>query len=283
MENEWLWLRTSVFSGKEHWHRILEQIQVFIDFWKPQQCIKGFRLEFNYLSGENIRFSILCRDDFKQLIAQEFDIFFKDFFLRSNLPVRQQSLPINGIFLPHPPNSIRYGLYDMVGNDPENRQRDTVISSAIIQALYHEPIDEESVLTFAFYLYAGMLKAYKNCNKVFDDTYYHTNLFDNGRTDLIGIQIVRDRYENGKEMLSEIFEEIMNGIHVGPWLDNWVLSCETEVKRRSCGPFPQNDLTRTGLLFINSIHKHLGMSENMKLMLNFFMNETLKKRLLINK
>ena len=147
MESEWLWLRTSVFSGKEHWHRILEQIQIFIALCKLQQCIKEFRLESNYLSGENIRFSILCRDDLKHLIAQEPDEHFTKFFLRANLSVKKPALPINGVFLPHSANTIKYGLYNIVRVNAENEQINAVISSAIIQALYHEPIDEESIVT----------------------------------------------------------------------------------------------------------------------------------------
>ena len=280
MENELIWLHSSVFSGKENWHRILEQIQIFIDLWKPQHCIKEFRLEFNYLSGENIRFSILCRDDFKQLIAKKLDEYFTEFFLRADLSVRKQALPVNGVFLTHPANTIRYGLYDIVNGNPETEQINVVLSSSIIQALCHEPIDEESILTFAFYLYAGTLKAFRNCNKVFDGTLHYANLFNAIRADQIDIEIVKNKYEESKYLLSEIFDEIMRGIHIGPWLDSWILTCETEIKRRS-GPLSSQEdgLTQIGSGFINSIYKHLGISENMKLMLDFFMNETLKETL----
>jgi len=279
MENEWLWLRTSVFCAKGHWHRILEQIQIFIDLWKPQQCIKGFRLEFNYLSGENIRFSILCRDDFKRLIVQKLDEHLTSLFLKEKFSVKKPVLPVNGVFLPHPANTVRYGLYNVVGVNTDNEQIGLVISSAIIQALCHEPIDEESILTFAFYLYAGMFKAFSNCNKVFDGITY-TNLSGATRSDQIDIEIVKNKYENGKEMLSEIFDEIMRGIHIGPWLDSWILTCETEIKRKSGNLYSQEEgLTQTGSGFINSIYKHLGISENMKFMLDFFINETLKETL----
>lgn len=280
MENELIWLRSSVFSAKENWHRILEQIQIFIDLWKRQQRIKKFILEFNYLSGENIRFSILCRDDFKHLIAKKLNEQFTTFFLKKNFSVKKLALPINGVFLPHPANTIRYGLYNIVNVNPETEQINMMISLVIIQALCNEPIDEESILTFAFYLYAGTLKAFRNCNKVFNRTTHYANLFNTVRTDQIDVDIVKNKYESSKEMLSEIFDEIMSGIHIGPWLDSWILTCETEIKRRTNCLSPQDERgAQIAWLFINSIYIHLGLSENMKLMLDFFMNETLKETL----
>lgn len=277
MENELIWLPSSIFSAKENWHHILEQIQIFIDLWKPQQCIKEFRIEFNYLSGENIRFSILCGDDFKHRIAQKLDEYFINFFLRANFSVKKQALPINGIFLPHQPNTVRYGLYNILSGNPEAEQINAVISSAIIQALSPEPVDEESILTFAFYLYAGVFKAFKNRN-VHYDIKKHSNYWANKHNESqLDEKIVEDKYEASKALLSEIFQEIMSGIPIGPWLDNWILTCETEIRRRSGFPYKENDLIQIGFGCINSINKHLGMSENMKLMLGFFINRTLEE------
>ncbi len=157
-QHAFIWLSISLFSSKENWHRILSE--AIAPFAETNRLLKAFKVEFNHLSGENIRLSLLTNIGNEALLAATAHSYFNSYFEEAKLPQQPLKLPVEGVFMPFPANTIQYGLYPplTVGGDEVDQYALPVTLSKIMVAALQEEIDDETILTFAFYLQIALVK-----------------------------------------------------------------------------------------------------------------------------
>lgn len=272
MENELIWLRTSLFAEKCQWGNILRDgIKVFIEDISNKQLIKDLLVEFNYLSGENIRFAVLVKTQRAELTALKIDTFFKQYFESANFSNKEVVLPVMGVFLPFPPNTTQYGLYNIEEeNDKLLRGLSFITSLCLIEAFQNSIVDEELLIAFAFYLHVAVLDQleihfenklnYLSIYK-FEDYQLKKDALDKG--------YLTEKYLENKQPLIEIRESLKNYNTIEfrenlPWLLKWLNSYKLIFAEQ-----PPREL----LIFDsirNCINKQLGLNDNMKLLLYYF-------------
>jgi len=249
-----------LFCKKNAWNFVLKKgIKQFLDEKIP--CIAGYSIEFNYESGENIRFAISCLTEQADQLAKDADEYFKLFFRRNDLPSASIKLPLNGIFLPFPCNSIQFGLYR---GKSETCLLSGILSRTIIDALCDDEIDNESIVTLAFYLYLGVLRKYERINgSDAVDEYIRLNCKPSHGID---DKIFETSYEENRELFEEISRDVMQSeeqvlLRDAPWLQQWLYACEEEIVACQKSKKP-------GVVILTSlIDAHLGFTENMRQLL----------------
>lgn len=284
--NTRIWLCSSVFGSKHNWHILLQQaIGPLLKALTQKQVIHSYQLEFNYLSGENIRVSVLCDDEEKDGVSRYIDDHFTGFFSVAGLDSKTCTLPVNGIFLPFPANTVQYGLYreTAAGRQAEiNKQ----VSDCILEVLSGETIDENVILTLAFYLNISLIKALAAGG---------LPAFVSGSSvQLPGYAEQADSmfpsyFEENREILLSVYEELMaaGNASVPLWVKAWLDLCCLTVQAAFQEHPSEKAHAVIKSLIIESIERQLGFSAEMRLLLNYFINSVLQiqsqqRRLLTN-
>jgi|GEM_PF-1267958 len=277
MKNSMIWLSTSLFCSKCEWNKLFAD--GIVPFVKDNRILQAYTIELNYLSGENIRLSFLTNDADAQQLAKNTDGHFKDFFLSSNFSSPDIKLPVNGIFKLFPVNTIQYGLYppqEIERKEKENYSLSIELSQIILDALKDDSIDDEAILTLAFYLQIGLIKVIND----FDEKFINTLKTTTQRNfETISINIIKARFEESREILSEITTDILHGANkedIPVWLEQWMILCKTEIERVG------KNMNATSVYgkISNAVRKHLGITPQMNDMLAYFIERSL---VLINK
>jgi len=264
-----IWMSTSLFCCKNEWNKIFSSgIIPFLADEKTNKFLNAFRIEFNYLSGENIRFLLLTTEINAPKLAKHTDEYFKNYFFGANLYAPEIKLPVNGIFRPFLANTIKYGLYPpqtIANKEKEDYLFSIHFSQIILDALKENKIDNESILTFAFYLQLGLIKAINIIYPGFAPDYVEDKLLD--------ACIVKTQFEKSKEMLEEIARDIMisrNGTEIAEWFVKWLTSCKSEIKRHED---IEVKTLYSNMVFV--ICKNLAITPQMNSMLSYFIEQVL--------
>ncbi len=279
-----LWLSTSLFCSKNHWNILLSDgIKPFIMSMPDEEELASFQIEFNYLNGENIRLALLTKVEQAETLAKKADTYFKKFFSISALPTNKPDLTDWGIFMPFPSNTIQYGLFKI---DPLNLHDTKTfsfqkeLSLIIADGLSEENIDQETIITFAFYLHVALIKLIKDKNPAtinellqwYDTTAFHKT------EEPMDMEFLKAKYEDNKEVLLEITEDIIkhpSSVNKVPdWLEGWMDLCEKELISYT---LKEGDKTLTQIhsRITYYINKQLGITEEMKWVLYYFISQTI--------
>ncbi len=247
-----------------------------------EECLQSHQLEFNYFNGENIRLALLAKEDYAETLAKKADNYFKNFFSISKLPTSDPDLTDWGIFMPFPANTIQYGLYkvDPINlNDAQDYSFQRELSLLVLEALGEESIDQETIITFAFYLHVALIKVITAKDPAITTgllQWYDTAPFQ--QTDeQVNFEFIKAKYEDNKAALLEIADDIMKHISssatVPSWLERWMELCEAELISYG-GQDQERTLTKVHSI-IYFINKHLGITEKMKYVLYFFISQVI--------
>lgn len=274
-----IWLSTSLFCNKKNWHYVLSNgIAPFV-----ANCValKSYAVEFSYLSGENIRLMLLTEDKAAAALAKYADEHFKAYFDKANLSVVKPDLPVEGIFMQFPSNSIQYGLYppqSITGDDLKNYAISVELSKVITSTLKDE-IDDETVITFAFYLQVALIKAIRQVTG-------NLEVLSSGLSEAPQA----DKYQPDGSVLanSALMKEIANDIwyteefydELG-WINSWVSCCKTLLTKNASSGIDNDTLSFYHTL-VATIHRHLGINMHGRRMLNYFIGESLDSYVLLN-
>jgi hypothetical protein len=278
MEQNYTWLATSLFSRKNRWGNLLGEIELFVNKWMNKNHTNNYLLEFNYLSGENIRFAFLSASEHTGCFVKQMDEHFKYFFLNSGNPENEPLLPTAGIFMPFPQNTIQYGLYmPVIISDLKEIEKYSIqieLSAIIIEALRQEEINDEVILTFSYYLIIAFIIILIR-NGLFLKAeliaFYSDSESNND------IECTSSKFSDNKEILFEITNSIINSNQAGDrpsWLEKWINVCEIEIKNNFLFT-SQSNFMATHLRIKSLIYKHLGISGKMKFLLSYFISQTL--------
>lgn len=263
-----VWLSISIFCNKNNWHSLLSN--GIAPFVSADKKIVKYRLEFNYLSGANIRLSLLANETDAPVVAKHADEYFKYFFLNAGLSIHPVKLPVEGIFMPFPANTIQYGLYPhrtIKVDENEGYDLSVNLSQIILVALKHDIIDDETILTFGFYLKMGLVKAILSINEQFSNSLMPAPGVSTSDIDI-------SAFEESKETLIEIARDIFYPTSVTEmpeWFGSWVNSCETAINHNST-----SELLKIRYVEISTlIYKHLDLSAKMNALLTCFIERVL--------
>lgn len=281
MQQNLLWLSTSLFCSKSHWNTLLSDgIKPFLNSMPNKKELTSFQLEFNSLHGENIRLSLLTQAEKAETLAKKADSYFKNFFSIFNLSANEPDLTNSGIFMPIPSNTIQYGLYKTESiTDKKLNYFQKELSLIIIEGLRKENIDQETIITFAFYMHMALIKLIKDKHAVTTKEFlqwYHAPAF-NVTDEKIDMEFIKAKYEANKEVLLEIADDIMKHPsfeEVPYWLERWMTSCEEELILYN-GKDEYKELYETHNRITFLIKKHLGIIQQMKLLLYYFIKQVI--------
>lgn len=274
MQHKLTWLRISLFTKKRNWHYLLHEIDLFITKNSPD--VIDYVIEFNFLCGENIRLSILTLEDSAAQFAPIINSYFRSFFLNRNLRTDAVSLPVNGIFKPFNQNTIQYGLFDISFKNSTNEARlSSNLSKVILKALTDDEIDDETIITFAFYLYTGILKASEDRSELIRElrNHYRPPLFVESD---ISVEFLDDKFKNNKQELLEVYKNIMaeNQSNLPDWIIDWITCDKGENETGT-------HLTDISLIkkyheIISIVNQRLAISGNSWLVISYFLQQTIK-------
>ncbi|MBB5440701.1 hypothetical protein HDC92_004404 [Pedobacter sp. AK017] len=273
MQQNSLWLSISLFCDREHWHTLLYKgIMPFVKGASAQLILDACQLEFNDTDGENIRLKLLANKNNSKLLTEKADRYFKQFFVALKLPFKEIQLPPDELFIPFPPNSIQYGLYTTASSSNlKNCQLETGLSDVMTEALDNQVIDEESIITLGFYLHVGLLKVLKH--RKLDFAYKDVLQQYTGYASADTGQMYKE-YQDSKEMLAEIYEDIMGQENYGniPWLGKWMYLCEEELNRKTeASEHHLNNIIQNRFIFL--IHTQLGINKYINFLLWYFIKQ----------
>lgn len=252
-----IWLSISLFCSKQNWHTLMANgVDVFL---KNNSVIKGFRIELNYLYGENLRLALLTEEENARALANVVSNYFIDHFKKTGISKTTIKTIKKGIFMSFPENSIQFGHFPpeiISKGEMEHHSFSTPISKAMLNAFMHEEIDDEMILTFAFYLHIVMIKTFYvkgiTVNKIFSLLANTTKLNEPERQPV--------KYE-----MFEITQEIMQSnmpIQELDWLNNWYIHCLSTLSIYEADL--EKEAEKKYFLFINSLNSQLGITNKGK-------------------
>ena len=273
MQKKLTWLKVSLFTKMWNWHYLLQEIELFISQNRPHAV--DYLIEFNSLCGENIRLAILVSDDSVTEFVPVIDDYFKRFFSTGKLRTEPALLPVIGVFKPFEQNTIQYGLFDISFSASETKLAAN-LSRVILTALKDDEIDDETIITFAFYLHSAILKASKDSSGLSYEVgdYYTDAVSLTGRD--ISIEFLADKFKSNKQDLADIYQDIMveNKLNLPGWLEDWIAYIKDDIEI--------NSVDLTDVLKIEKQYKitsivtrQLGLSQNSWLITRYFLHETM--------
>lgn len=274
-----IWLSTSLFSNISNWHQIFQQgIRPFVE---NNNRVKAYTIEFNYLSGQNIRLALLTDEYEKQEVAKNTDAYFKDYFETANLQQIPVKLPIGGVFMPFPANTIQYGLYPpvTVGLDKLDQFTLPITVSKIMVAALQDEIDDETILTLAFYLQISLVKT---IYQLIDDEH---ELFMN----IVSVNSFNadDNALSNLSLMQEITEDVMQTEKFDSeldWLNNWIDDCKAPLLSVNKTEMDKSSTIKSFYQFrIQTVYRHLGINTLGGDMLNYFVVKSLEQHFLARK
>lgn len=211
-----IWLSTSLFCKKAHWNKLLDLgIKPFVE---NNKLVKAFKINFSYLSGDNLQLALLTELDSRIELSNITADYFKHYFQGVAQPSIGLQLGFSGIFMPFSANSIQFGLYQPETLTIVELQKYSLcngLSQAMIAALKDE-IDDEIILTFGIYLQVGIIKVLFNSMSDLNDLFYlfDENIYNDDKTSSILIanegiiyEIIQDAVESHLSNQMEWFNQ----------------------------------------------------------------------------
>ncbi|MXV13894.1 hypothetical protein [Hufsiella ginkgonis] len=256
----------SLFCVKRHFHHLLKKgVEVFLERHMSQ--VHDLEIRLSDIRGEHILLVLWCDNQQARTIAKNADLFFKDFFISYNFTVDEIVLPVPGIFMPFPANTVRYGLHIAKDRDPLR----TKFSAILIEAMGSNEIDDESIITFAFYLYLGMIRKrrivhFSHRNYNYAAVHQLTKPSVKHEEDLFNEYLLQE------DLLVEIAREVMLSDEIivaksTSWMGAWLALCEPLTIG---SPETAHDSH-----LVQIINEQVGLGEESKMLLNCFLNNAL--------
>ena len=282
MEQKYKCLSTSIFCSASHWNHVLNEIALFLHKMQLEDQ-NSFFLQFNYQGGENIRWALFIPADQVDNFTRQIDDHFNYFFSKANLPLTKSSTSVETDLLPFPQNSIQYGLYRPVYSDGFGTLQDFGIRSSLswlmIEALASDNIDDETILTFTFYLHIALIKLMLTRGLASLTELRNIHIYNYMP---IGDPLTIKKVEDNRERIFEMANDIINPAKeddVPIWLQKWMDRCDTEIRKELPYPYTKkNELHYRRLIY--HLHIQLGITVNMESLLLFFLYQVFRSDIL---
>jgi hypothetical protein len=278
MQQELIWLSTSLFCNSTHWGRLMSE--GIAGFVSSTPKLINYTIEFNYLSGENIRLALLVSQNDASVIAKNADLHFKNYFAKSNLNIKLHKPLFDGIFMLFPTNTIQYGLYPpqhIIQDEMQRHQTAIDLSEIMIEALQDE-IDDEAIITFAFYLQMGLIRSvYKYLNNI-DKLFLTIGDFANADNNLD--ENLTSDYSIMDEITLDVMQAESFDIDLN-WMGSWTKQCMDSLLQTN-----DSDEIRIKRFYANrtaAIHRQLGLNIKSENLLDYLIGRSLLQYFITNK
>jgi len=298
MNNNLTEIAVSLLCCKSEWNRLFAD--GIIPFVTDIDLSASYTIKFNYDDEENIRLSLYTTEINAKQLAEKAAEYFKDWFLKANLIVPEMIPVGEEAPIPFPINSIQFGSYHR--EEKENLSLSVNLSQIILDALKEDVIDDETILTFAFYLQICLIKLITQIDPGFINTlkpaFKDAELGEpeNADTNHAAIEgqiskvpsesmdavnsfimeriSLNEKFEEYKAGLLEITSDVMNSADEADilgWLKLWLNTCKTELNR----PVENENIIITYKRIIDTVYGHLGIAPETNAMLSYFVQRAL--------
>lgn len=274
-----VWSTSSLFCSKKNWHLVMQSgIKPLLNNNISAASILSYKVKFNYKRGENIRLSWLTDLPNAESTAKHIDVYFTDYLKASRFSDEQPPFYGTSIFMPFPVNTIQYGLYSIYSNDFYDLEEG--LSDAMTMELAENGIDDESILTFAFYLNLSAINILLNyCEGMIDwvnASYVHGSDHESSGIDLFKINHEVDK---NKTTILEIANDVFAARRLQNenfmWLEKWEHACYKMYTQNNSNGTNAEQLQNAYLTILNIIKNNLSLIEEEGIMLDLFMKECL--------
>lgn len=267
-----IWLATSIFCSRRQWqYSLFRSIKLFIEAEKSKQFLEDYIIEVNYLSGENLRLSLLTKQKNAVALAKSIDDHFQQYFA-TFICEDEVKLPVQGVFLPFN-HCIRYGLYPpkkLGYQDVKDYSFSIKFSQIFVDALKEEGVDDEALFTVAFYMQIGFINAMLVKHPQFREGLKST--FWKTPPKGLDVNIVVEKFNDNKTALLEIIKYIeVTPVSEKPtWLKNWSILCNEEISKMDF----HTRLSSYNSIIL-SIYNHFGINKNTSYILSYFIEHSI--------
>jgi len=276
------WLVSSLFCAASEWPELLnEAIKPFMDLSIVENTIDSFRIEMNYMNGENVRLALHTVNNNSASLALQTDSYFKNYFSKRKHEPYELSLPLKGIFMPFPINSIQYGLYRIKPTEKEEIDIMKELSLIIVDFFKEEIPADETILLFAFHLHICCFKITSTFTK------HAANIADLYRLppleEMAAVkEFAEEKFSENEITLLQVVEDIFyDSIAENEslkWLNKWELLCDQWVKQWiKSGKYSANNIVEIHKKIFFQINNQLAINGDMLFLLFCFVNRSMEK------
>jgi hypothetical protein len=219
-----IWANFSIFVSLSNSHYIFSVIREFLEEFKSLN-INEYALRFNTDGGNNIQFAVLIHE--KQIeyyvgfISDRIEATFTSNALKVLSP-----LPKEKMFMDQYINTLHFGLFDPNKTiQLSDIKIETALADGLINALRNEIVDEELIVTYGYYIHVILISTYlKYFNKPISHEILKYYLQDSGDNPFLGSLVNSKRFQENKELLTEIKRDIFNSTYFeyNPWIKSLI-------------------------------------------------------------
>ena len=280
VQNHLTWLSTSLFCSRNEWKRVLNDgIDPLLKTDICGRCLHAYLLEFNYLGGDNVRFSMLGKEDDHVSLIDHIEHFFRSTYCKPDGHSHEKAQISVGKVSVLPVSIRQYHLRYPVEseNDLDRYLIPVHLSKLILAVLKEEDIDDETLLTFAYHLSMGLISALReiSCEVLID----LVPLYDFGsyaNADSRDAMFI-ESFEENKTMLFEIaLDAITRTRQLSIWMLEWISFLEGEIGRKEAALSKTEHAVRFHNKVLFYIHKQLCLNERKSLALTYFTKRSLE-------
>ena len=226
------WLSISLFCNQSKWNKTLScGVRPFIKEMQNKKLLSDYTVELNFVGGDNIRLALKSEYKYQKELALEAKSYFEPFLAKQKSYFPSNS---NILFQAFPCNTCHYGLFSCLEFiEPSTGKYDfaRTISDMILEFLCDNVLDNESIMTFAYYLHIDYLAHLGNIFPGVNLTALyvgHHNFWSEtiDAGSFRDINLIEEKYNDNALIFSEIYEDIHKHLRLGKfsqlqWLNKW--------------------------------------------------------------
>jgi len=278
------WLKTSLFYDHQSIGDLLSNgIRTFLQVIEEKKSIHGYTIELSNSGGKHVNFSILTNQNHAPSLAKAIDRHFKVYFSKTSNANHSALHSFHDIFAPFSPNTIQYGIYDLVDITSDEEQRTYHIAFILSRLLLEEAIidndDDNTIFTIGFYLHLALTlsiikmdkgRSYLNsCFSEFSQIFYKQS----------NSKHIEAKFYANKEVVLDMFDDVVEcGKKQNHFVNRWMAVCENELM-----PISDDNSFYLKCEYIKRvINKYLNINQQMFDLIFFYQKESLCDKSLIN-
>jgi hypothetical protein len=279
LQTDYNWLAISISVNKNDWMDFLKNsIRTFINNEAIRSKVRVYLLEFSH-DTDTIKLSLLTRDVFIKELVKQAEGYFNSYFASLTSASTLTDSHTNTDLILYSTNNIQCDIHASakINNNIEKFAIPNLLSELMLDVLSDETIDDNTILSFSFYLSIGLISVLlKNSPSsiiellnLYDLSNYINEDFESN---------LELEFKKNQTILLDIVNNIFNerSMEIPSWLLMWMKLCDKELKNTfSC--FLRND---THFVIHNRIvyhiYKQLSINKNSGFLLTYFCKKALE-------
>jgi hypothetical protein len=150
----------SIFYNRCGWHHLISIcILRLVKIRLVEEANAVYNLFLSRKRGDHITLVIICDKTLQEKVVFDFNEEVYGFLARFPSVSLGSEVPVNGVFMNFPNNTIRYNLYNLPNGKLDTKMKG-IVSKDILTCLSESEIDDEALFTFCFYTHLVIIKAF---------------------------------------------------------------------------------------------------------------------------